>query len=65
MKSKWKYLRAALEFAQSRACLPLFGRLHQHYGTKIALGCGIVLSVGLVQAYEDEAIRNMRSLMNK
>jgi hypothetical protein len=32
---------------------------------RLAVGCGLVLGVGLVQAIEDEAIRNMRGLMNR
>jgi hypothetical protein len=66
MKSKWKYfIAAALKFTHSFHTSSPLKRLHQYYGTKIALGCGIVLSLGFVQAFEDEAIRNIRSLMNK
>jgi hypothetical protein len=67
MKYKWKYfIAAALKFAHSfHTSSPILNRLHQYYGTKIALGCGIALSFGFVQAFEDEAIRNIRSLMNK
>jgi len=47
------------------AVIPRFNQVSYSTARKVALGFGLVLSVSLVQAIEDDAIRNMRSLMNK
>lgn len=67
MRLLWKYMAdSALRLVRNiETFLPRVKTVSDGAGKRFAIGCGLALGLGWVQAIEDEAIRNMRGLMNR
>ena len=56
--SRYKYLFSTLK-------LPSFKPIKGSVWARLALGCGMLLSLGYVHMIEDEAIRNLKGIMSR